>query len=152
MGVSLILIPIIIAAANTLPDVLEGIGSGAERVLRVPTRIKDAQLLRAALHDYGCQSVEDGGNVHSRLQGGRIVFQPAADGTHEAVFVGSVTEEQARAFVDALHHEYARHVQARVYEMLKAKARQRGMTLEGEKVEADNTVTLRFAMPVKVGG
>ena len=151
MGVSILLIPIIIAAADGLPRLLEATGGGAERVLRVPTRIKDAELLRAALHDYGCQSVEHEGSVHSQIQGGRIVFEPAEDGRHEAVFVGDVAEEQARAFVEALEHEYARLVQARVYERLKQKAAARGMTLERERVDADGSVVMRYAMPVRVG-
>jgi hypothetical protein len=151
MGVSLLLIPIIIAAADTMPRMFEGSGQGADRVLRLPTRIKDAELLRAALHDYGCQSVEEQGNVHSLIEGGRIVFQPGEEGRHDAVFVGTVTEAQARAFVDAVEHEYARLVQARVYERLKQKAAQRGMKLEREKVDADGSVVLRYAMPVRAG-
>ncbi len=153
MGVSLLLIPVIVAAADAIPRILERAGvDGGAQVLRIPTRMKDAELLRASLHDYGCSSVQAEGSVHSEVQGARVVFQPAPDGTHEAVFVGQVTDEQARAFVDAVQDEYVRHVQARVYDRLKSRARERGMRLEAERVERDNTVTLRFAMPVTVGG
>lgn len=67
------------------------------------------------------------------------------------MFVGTVTEAQARAFVEALEHEYARIVQARVYERLKQKAAERGMKLEREKVDADGSVVLRYAIPVRAG-
>jgi hypothetical protein len=151
MGVFLVLIPVVIVAADAMPRIFSGSGSGAERVLRLPTRMKDAELLRASLHDYGCPSVEDAGNVHGRVEGGRIVFQPGEEGRHEAVFVGDVAEAQAHAFVAAVEHEYARHVQTRVYERLKVKARERGMRLEAERVEEDRSVVLRFAVPVGRG-
>jgi hypothetical protein len=151
MGVSLLLIPIIIAAADAIPQLFEGSGEGTDRVLRLPTRIKDAELLRAALHDYGCESVENQGSVHSQIESARIVFQPGEEGRHDAVFVGTVSDEQARAFVEAVEHEYARLVQARVYERLKQKAVQRGMTLERERVDADGSVVLRYAMPARAG-
>ncbi|HEX8317736.1 hypothetical protein [Longimicrobium sp.] len=151
MGVSLLLVPIIIAAADAMPRLFAGSDESEGRVLRLPTRIKDAELLRAALHDYGCASVEEAGSVHSLLDTAQIVFQPGAEGRHDAVFVGTVTDERARAFVDAVEHEYARLVQARVYERLKQKAAQRGMKLEREKVDADGSVVLRYAMPVRAG-
>jgi hypothetical protein len=50
--------------------------------------------------------------------------------------------EHDRAFLTELEDEYALLVQQRVYERLLSKAKERGLVVESEEVQEDNSVTI----------
>lgn len=110
------------------------------------TRCKDESLLRAALENYGCRSFVSGEQVDSAIDGKRIVFQRNEQGAFDAVFTGGITVEHAQEFVDNLHDEYTQQVQQQVYRRLLSKAKDRGLELESEEVQQDNSILLTFTV------
>lgn len=143
MSISLILVPIAIAAVAAAGD-RAGKAGDPPASFRLGTRMKSERFLRAALEDYGCRSVTTGGRVDSTVEGARIMFERDRAGAFDAVFVGDISGEHARAFLSELDQGYAQLLQQQVYENLLARARERGLVLESEEVQEDNSVLLSF--------
>lgn len=143
MSVTLVLIPVAIAVAGA-------INTRKERLQELPdsfsleTRMKDEELLEAALSNYGCKSVVTGETIDSTLNGARILFERNEQDIFEAVFVGGISTDHARTFVAELDEEYAQLVQQQVYENLLSRARQRGLVMESEEVQEDNSIVVTF--------
>lgn len=141
MSVSLVLIPVAIAVAGA-------ISTRKERSQEVPdsfrlgTRMKDEGLLRTALENYGCRSVAMGQTIDSTINGARILFERNERGVFEAVFVGDIPSDHAQTFLADLDEEYTRMVQQQVYQNLLSRARERGLILESEEVQEDNSIVL----------
>lgn len=149
MSVTFLLIPVAISAlggVGVLAALAESI-QGGSRVYALSTRMRDPLLLRQALENYGFSdvSVRDA-SFDAALDGRRIVFQPAADGTYQVAFVGEIPRPHAERFVQDVDREYLKVVQQKVYDDLMARASARGLVLESEHFEEDNSVVLTFAV------
>jgi len=143
MSITLILIPVAIAVAGAISTRKER-SEGLPNSFSLETRMKDEELLEAALRNYGCKSVTTGGTIDSTLNGTRILFERNEQGVFEAIFVGDISADHARTFVAELDEEYAQLVHQQVYENLLSRARQRGLVMESEEVQEDNSIVLTF--------
>jgi hypothetical protein len=141
MSVTFVLVPIAIAVAGAIRAKMD-----KDRSVRVETRMRDEELLRRALEEYGCRNVRAAETVTAATGGREILFERAESGTFEGLFAG-IDESEAETFVRAVEHEYTRLLQAQVYERVLAGAAERGYTLESERVEADNSVVLTLRVP-----
>ncbi|HEY7033386.1 MAG TPA: hypothetical protein VH482_18745 [Thermomicrobiales bacterium] len=145
MSIELALIPIAIAIAGR-------VGSRKKRARELPnsfcleTQFKDGAILQASLEDYGCRSIFTGSKVDSYIGGTQIIFEPSESGVFDAVFVGNIAIEHAQAFIADLHDEYTKRVQREVYQKLISRAKDRGLLLESEAVQDDNSIVLTFAI------
>lgn len=144
MSISLILVPIAIAAFAAAAGDQAGKAGDPPASLRLGTRMKSERLLRATLEDYGCRYVTAGGRVDSTVEDARIFFERDETDAFDAVFVGGISGEHARAFLSELEQGYAQLLQQQVYENLLARAHERGLVLESEEVREDNSVLLSF--------
>ena len=104
--------------------------------------MKDEELLNAALERYGCRSVVMGATVDSALGDTRMVFERDESGVFDALFIGNISTEHAATFLGELDEEYTLLVQQRVYENLLSRARDRGLVVESEEVQVDNSVVI----------
>ena len=106
----------------------------------------DAHILQAALDSCGCQSVTTGMTVDSEIQGARIIFEPTENGAFNAVFIGGIPAERAEEFLAGLYDQYTRQVQQEVYQKVKERAASKGMVLESEEMQADDSIVLTFCV------
>ena len=142
MSVSLVLVPIAIAVAGAI----RARRAEGRNAVRVETRMRDDELLRRALEEYGCRNVRAAETVAAAVDGREILFERAESGTFEGLFSG-IDAPAAETFVRDVEHEYTRLLQAQVYERVVAGAAERGYTLESERVEEDNSVVLTLRVP-----
>lgn len=142
MSVTLALIPIAIAVAGAIATRKES--QDHPNSFCLGTRMKDENLLKAALENYGCRSVAMRETIDSTLNGTRILFERNEQGVFEAAFIGDISTEHAQTFLVELDEEYTHLVQQQVYENLLSRARQRGLVMESEEVQEDNSIVLTF--------
>lgn len=141
LSVSLALIPVAIAVAGAIATRREA-QQDPQDSFRLRTRMKDEELLHAALENYGCGSVVAGETVDSALGDTRMVFGRDETGAFEALFVGDISAEHGASFLAELDEEYTLLVQQRVYQNLLSRAEERGLVVESEQVQEDNSVTI----------
>ncbi|HEX8393305.1 MAG TPA: hypothetical protein VF665_13245 [Longimicrobium sp.] len=99
-------IPLLIAAADPLPEALHRGPPVPGYELTLPTRIKDADVLRASLREF--RAGDDGNALSAEIGGAHVIFRPGAHGRMDAVFVAGVSEERAHSIVLTVEHAYAR--------------------------------------------
>lgn len=143
MSVTLVLIPVAIAVAGAISTRKER-SQELSNSFSLETRMKDEELLKAALENYGCKSVVMEETIDSTLDGTRILFERNEQDVFEVVFVGDISTDHARTFVAELDEEYTQLVQQQVYENLLSRARQRGLVMESEEVQEDNSIVVTF--------
>ncbi len=143
MSVSLALIPIAIAVAGAISARKEE-QQDPPSSFRLETRMKDEDLLKAALENYGCKHVVTGETIDSTLGDTRILFERNGQGSFDALFVGQVSDQHANAFLTELDQEYTHLVQQQTYQNLLLRAKERGLVMESEQVQEDNSVVITF--------
>lgn len=160
MSISLILVPAALAAAAALggTGVLGAVAQNRDATtepgappaavpIAVQTRMKDANLLAAALADLGATdtSLVDG-ELTATIDGLELVMSRTEDdvwGAHLSRLDGhEVTEADAAELMTRLDAAYARHVQQAVAERIRARADQAGFELVSETRDEDDTVTM----------
>jgi hypothetical protein len=153
MSVTFVLLPIAIAAIGGSLGAgvgLAAVGSQAYRgkqvSLVVPTRFRDADLLKRTLSAQGYRSIALGDNIALAVGSHQLVFRPAEDGTFALTCLGEIDRRQAMEFVDTLHVQYIELLRRQVYERLLDRAHQRGFVLESQTEEGNNVLALTFAV------
>ena len=151
MSIELALLPIAIAIAGAIAAAgtartLEQWAQNDQSAFSLSTRIKDAQLLEAALENYGCRTVTVGEAIKLGDAGQQIIFAPNAEGVFDAVFMGNISRAHAERFVFDIYEQYTQQVQQQVYQNLLARAKDRGMKLESETFQEDNSIVLTFVV------
>lgn len=160
MSISLILVPAALAAAAALggTGVLGAVAQNRDATtepgappaavpIAVQTRMKDANLLAAALADLGADdtSLVDG-ELTATIDGLELVMSRTEDdvwGAHLSRLDGhEATEADAAELMTRLDAAYARHVQQAVAERIRARADQAGFELVSETRDEDDTVTM----------
>lgn len=161
MSISLILLPAALAAAAAVGGTgalgAIALNSGAKNdpgpgqteavPIAVQTRMKDPDLLAAALADLGATdaSISDG-VLTATIDGIEVVMSRTEDGVWGAhlsrVDGHEVTEAEATALMTQLDAAYARHVQRAVAERIRSRADQAGFELVSETRDDDDTVTM----------
>jgi hypothetical protein len=145
MSVSLILIPVALAAATAI-QARASRGAGGGTICTVSTRMRDSALLGAALRETGAVVTDGTDQVDAAWAGVEARFTRGADGVWTAHFRGDVDEARAVGIVQRLDAAYGRQVQAAVVERLRDRAPAAGLRLESETVTDDAAVRLVFAV------
>lgn len=146
MSVSLLLIPLTIAAATAATGLATGRDQDDRVVCQVQTRMRDENLLAAALGETGALVTADNGQLDASWDGVRSTFRRGPDGIWAAHFTGDVDERRAVEIVRALDAGYGRQVQRAVLDRLRERAPAAGLRLESENTTEENAVRLVFAV------
>ncbi|MEU6073348.1 hypothetical protein [Micromonospora sp. NPDC047074] len=146
MSVSLILLPLAVAAVAATHGATAGRDREGHVVCEVQTRMRDETLLVAALRDTDAAVVAERGEITADWAGVCAVFRRAEDGIWSAHFTGDVDERRAVEAVRAIDAAYGRQVQRAVLERLREQAPAAGLRLESEQVTEDAAVRLVFAV------
>ncbi len=146
MSVSLILVPLAVAAVSAAHGMRSGRNNQNQLVCQVQTRMRDAVLLAAALRGTGAEVTEGNGEIAAVWKGARARFTRNHDEIWEAHFTGDVDEARAVDIVRAIDAGYGLQVQRAVLERLRDRAPAAGLRLESESVAADRSVRLTFAV------
>lgn len=145
MSVSLILVPLAVAAVAAIQGTRGGRDADGRIICEVRTRMRDAELLCAALRSTGAGvSTDDTAGIQAHWQSVHAVFQHGADGVWSAHFSGDVDEQRAIDIVQTVDEAYGREVQAAVLRRLRERAPAAGLRLESETVGDDQSVRLVF--------
>ncbi|MEU7875023.1 hypothetical protein [Dactylosporangium sp. NPDC049140] len=143
MSVSLILVPLAIAAAAAHAGLTKG---KQGTVCAVQTRMRDVNLLAAALRDTRAAVEPDGDALVADWAGVRARFVRDERQVWAAHFTGDVDEPRAVDIVRAVDAAYGRQVQAAVLARLTQRAPAAGLRLESRSVTPDRAVRLVFAV------
>ncbi|MFI5912981.1 hypothetical protein [Dactylosporangium sp. NPDC051541] len=143
MSISLILVPLAIAAAAAHAGLKQGQDT---TVCQVQTRMRDANLLTAALRDTRAVVAPHEDGLVADWAGVRARFVRDEQHIWTAHFTGDVVEAQAVDIVRAVDAAYGRQVQAAVLRRLTDRAPAAGLRLESRSVTPDRAVRLVFAV------
>ena len=142
MSISLVLLPLAVAAVTAAHDRMERRTENGRLVCSVGTRMRDGGLLARAVEDTGASVEASAESLVIRWSDVTARFDRDAAGIWTAHFGGDVDEERARELVSLIDAAYGRRVQAAVLQRLRERAPAAGMRLESETVEDDASVTL----------
>ncbi|RBY84319.1 hypothetical protein [Blastococcus sp. TF02A-26] len=149
MSISLVLLPLAVAAATAIQDRMERRQEAGRLTCSVDTRMRDGGLLAAALTDTGATvdaTERDGIRVHWSATS--AVFERDTAGIWSAHFSGDVDETTARERIIQIDRAYGRQVQAAVLARLRERAPAAGFTLTTQRLEDDDSVTLVLTQEV----
>jgi len=114
-------------------------------VIELATNIRNEKLLRETLVKMGAQNIQiDQKSLGSDIDDFHIVFVQKDNGTFNIQFIGNINQEEAINFKNDLIAEYSNMVQNYVYETLKTKAEEKGLTLEKEILQSDQSIVLTY--------
>lgn len=142
MSISLVLIPLAMAAVGAWQASRKETDADGRTVCHVQTRMRDSELLVAALTDTGAAVTRSAEAITGNWRGVRAQFQRDSSGIWQVDFTGEVDEQRAAEIVVAIDQAYGRQVQQTVLARLRARAPSAGMTVASETVEDDDSVTL----------
>ncbi|MDT0530415.1 hypothetical protein RM555_15595 [Micromonospora sp. DSM 115977] len=146
MSVSLILLPLAVAAVAATHAATAGRDGQGRVVCQVQTRMRDETLLVTALRDTGAVVTTEPDAIIADWADVRAGFRRGEDGIWSAHFTGEVDEPRAVEAVRAIDAAYGRQVQRAVLERLREQAPAAGLRLESEQVTEDASVRLVFAV------
>ncbi len=146
MSVSLILIPLAVAAVTAAHGARSARDGSGRIVCQVQTRMRDEHLLAAALRETQAVVTTSVDEVVAQWDGVRASFVRDADGAWAAHFTGQVDESRAIGIVQSIDAGYGRQVQRAVLERLRERAPAVGLRLESEVAAEDASVRMVFAV------
>ena len=116
-----------------------------QNVTELSTNIRNEKLLQETLIKMGARNIQaDQQSLGSDIDHFHIAFIRNNDQTFNIRFVGDVKQEEAINFRNDLIAEYSAMVQNYVYETLKRKAEEKGLRLEKEMLQSDQSVVLTY--------
>jgi len=142
MSVSIVLVPIAIAAISAWQASRSETDVEGRTLCQVSTRMRDETLLAAALADTRAVVTKAGATLVADWAGVRAEFARDTDGIWQAHFTGDVDEERAVGIIGAIDQAYGLRVQRAVVEKLKQRAPSAGMSVVSERMEVDDSMTL----------
>lgn len=145
MSIEIVLLPLALAAISAY-RAQKAADEAGQQVVSVETRMKNEQLLEAALVDCGATVSRSGAEIRAAWGSADARFTKDANGIWTVHFGGETTTEEATALVQALDAAYGRRVQQEVLARLRQRAPEVGMTVESETVEDDDSVTLTLTV------
>lgn len=146
MSVSLILVPLAVAAVAAAHVVRSSPDNSNRIICQVRTRMRDETLLAAALRETDAEVTVDGQEIVATWSDVRAGFRRDQDGIWTAHFTGEIDEQRATEIVRAVDAGYGRQVQATVLQRLRERAPAAGLRLESESLVEDAGVRLVFAV------
>ncbi|MCW3463999.1 hypothetical protein [Chitinophaga nivalis] len=148
MSVIISVVPFVIAAVVSSTSASMALGEVLQEEaphLTLPTIIRQEALLKKTLLNLGASNIREASNqVQSHIDQFHIVFEKDNTGLFHIKFIGDIGQQEAADFVQELQEEYGRVVQEYVYTQLKQKAEEKGLTLEQEAVQRDQSIVLTF--------
>jgi len=111
----------------------------------IDTIMNDEGLLLAALADLGLDFINDGGSIKLSINGVDVAFAKDMSGAYSADFKGGDATAVA-SLVENVSELYKQKVQQKVYDNVMSRASENGLSLESERVAADNSITLTFVV------
>jgi hypothetical protein len=142
MSVSIVLVPIAIAAISAWQASKSETDGEGRTMCQVGTRMRDETLLAAALRGTHAVVTKSGATLVADWAGVRAEFTRDKDGIWQAHFAGEVDEERALGIIGAVDQAYGLEVQRAVVEKLKQRAPGAGMSVVSERMEADDSMIL----------
>jgi hypothetical protein len=146
VSISLILVPLAVAAVAAVNGARSTRDVTGQVVCEVRTRMRDERLLAAALEETGAAVTADEREIAAQWAGVRAAFARDAEGVWSAHFTGDVDESRAVEIIRAVDVGYGRQVQRAVLERLRERAPAAGFSLESETITEDAGVRLVFAV------
>lgn len=116
-----------------------------QKSLVIPSTIRNKDLLNKTLTNLGAKNIiYNTGQLEGSIDNFHIAFEENRNGTLDVKFIGEIEPGEAQKFVDELQTEYGKVVQEFVYLKLKEKAVEKGLNLEQEKVQNDQSIVLTY--------
>jgi hypothetical protein len=144
MSVSLVLVPVVIAAAGVLFVKVEPLENDE---IIYKTKMKDALILQEAVINLEYQpNILNKEEMEIQLEDGNIVFQKNEDNTFQVMFSENMSQEQVEAVISEIYDEYTTLVQQQTYEKLLENIKHRNLILESEEVTEDNSIVLTLTV------
>ncbi len=144
MSVSLVLIPLVIAAAGTLFVKVEALEND---LIIFKTKMKNALILQEAVINLEYQpTILNKDQMEIQLKDGNIIFEKNEDNTLQATFNENIPQEQVEAFIAEIYDEYSALVQQQTYEKLLENIKNRNLNLESEEITEDNSIVLTLTV------
>lgn len=142
MSISIILVPLAMAAIAGWQASRKETDVEGRTVCHVQTRMRDSELLSAALTDTYAAVTRSAEEITADWHGVSARFRRDASGIWQVDFTGEIDERRASEIVVAIDQAYGRQVQQAVLSRLRERAPAAGMTVASETVEDDDSVTL----------
>jgi len=139
VSISIILVPLAVAAATKAASMRSGAGNACT----VSTRMRDPNLLRTALSDTGARTtLQSPDSIDAEWEGLAAQLRRDPDGVWSAHFTGTRDAARCTEVVQAIDRAYGLRVQEEVIAKLKDRAPAAGMTLLSETANSDASVTM----------
>lgn len=142
MSVSLVLVPLALAAVGAWQARRAEVDEEDRTVQHVQTRMRDEGLLAAALTDTRAAVTRSSDGLLADWQGVHAEFRRDPQGIWQVDLTGDVDQDKAAGIVVAIDQAYGRQVQQAVLARLRERAPSAGMAVASETVEDDDSVTL----------
>ncbi|WP_212005903.1 hypothetical protein [Chitinophaga sp. HK235] len=114
-------------------------------VFSVDTNMKSAALIRNTLTKLYNAPISGEGNVFETvISDYQLVFQMSGSGFYEVQYFYASEAESIMRLVKEIEAEYKGMVQDYVYNAIKAKAEEKGLVLEQEAVQKNQSIVLTF--------
>ena len=146
MSVSLLLVPLAVAAVAACAACRPGATATGRIVCQVQTRMRDETLLAAALRETDAAVTAGDQEIVAAWEGVQATLPARPDGIWSAHFTGDVDEHRASRSSGPIDAGYGRQVQRAVLDRLRERAPAAGLRLESETVAEDASVRLVFAV------
>lgn len=146
MSISLLLVPLVIAGATAAQGLSMRRDAAGQTVCEVRTRMRDANLLAAALSATGAAVEPAADAMVAHWEGVTARFSREIDGIWSTHFTGAVDRDRAVEIVEAIDAAYGRQVQQAVLTRLRERAPGAGLRLESEAALPNDEVKLVFAV------
>jgi hypothetical protein len=145
MSISLLLMPLALAGVAAVAG--KASRNATDRnVCEVRTRMRDVDLLTAALRETGATAEATKDGLLAQWEGITARFERGEDGIWSAHFTGEVTQDRAIEIVQGIDAAYGRQVQQAVLARLRERAPSAGLRLQSEDVTTDDEVRLVFTV------
>lgn len=129
----------------TLEEAMQRLAAHRKSTFSVPTKMKSEALLRNTLTKLYNASVNDKDNaLETVISGHHLVFQMSNTGFYEVQYANAREGDAIVALVREMEVEYKGMVQDYVYNTIKAKAKEKGLVLEQEAVQKNQSIVLTF--------
>jgi hypothetical protein len=153
MSIEVLLIPLALAALaggarmmqEAAPESVKT-SSGLSSAIQARSVAKDRRMLEEALVRLGSSVTVDEETLAATLEGREILFAPDAEGVYWAKADAGAWREQFEHLLSSVDQEYGRQVQLDVYRKVIARAAERGLQLEMEQRDGDNSIVLTFVI------
>jgi hypothetical protein len=112
-----------------------------------PTNFRDETLLRKTLSEYGVTPLAgDSGKLAWQINQTTLVFSQEDDQPF-SLEVSNVTDmREVYSRLDDINEHYSRNVQLQTYQKLKDRIRSRGLVIQNEEVEQDESIVVTLTI------